>query len=93
MAQVIQINKFGSLHLNITHQQWDDFSVEKNQNIQLELADKILKVPFVEAFGNVPIKNPLILRDDYGRMEVALNMGDFAKEYNVKMGDSCAIIK
>lgn len=92
-AQVIHINKYGSLHLNILHPDWDKFNVEKNQIIILNLQNKEVELPFVETFGEVDKNKPLILKDDYGRVEVAINMGNFSETYNIKVGDKYIIKK
>lgn len=92
-AQVISINKFGSLHLNITHKEWDRLRTRLNQAIKINFKNKSIKMPFVITFGDVKKGNPLIIKDDYGRIEVALNHDSFAKKYKVKIGDEVVIAK
>ena len=46
-----------------------------------------MTVPFVKTFGDVKKGEALILKDDYKRVEVAINMGSFVKKYPVKVGD------
>ncbi len=48
-------------------------------------------VPFIRTFGEVPKGEELIMKDDYKRIEVAINQGSFAKEYEVKAGDEIII--
>jgi S-adenosylmethionine hydrolase len=92
-AKIISINKFGSLHLNITYETWDKFKVKINDLFNLFFEDEEIEVPFVTTFGDVGNGNPLIIKDDYGRVQVALNQDSFAKEYNVKIGDDIMIEK
>ena len=92
-AKIISINKFGSFHLNIMHEAWDKFNVKINDNLNLFFEDEELEVSFVKTFGDVRKGEPLIMKDDYGRVEVALNQGSFAKEYKVKIGDNVVIEK
>ena len=92
-AKVIHVNKYGSLNLNILQFVWDKFAVKKNQNILFKIWGKTVKIPFVETFGDVPESTPLILKDSYGRMEVAINMGNFSKMYGAEVGDVCLINK
>lgn len=92
-AEVININKFGSLNLNILHSTWDKLKCSHNQTVQATFKEEILSLPFVETFGQVEINKPLILKDDYGRVEIAINLGDFAKKYNVQVGDAFLIKK
>ena len=92
-AKIISINKFGSLHLNITHSAWDNFKLGINDFMKLNFKNNKIKVPFVTTFGDVKFGNPLIIKDDYGRIEAALNMGSFSKKYKIKIGDDCLIKK
>jgi len=87
-AKIISINKFGSLHLNIMQGEWDRFGLKLGDNVIVILKNKkTIKIPFLTTFGDVPKGLPLIFKDDYGRMEVAINQGSFVKKYSVKIGD------
>jgi S-adenosylmethionine hydrolase len=90
-AKIISINKFGSLHLNITYKAWDKLNVKINEIIEMKVNDKSVKIPFATTFGDAEKGKPLIFKDDYGRIEVALNMDNFCKKYRVKIGDGCVI--
>jgi len=92
-AKVISINKFGSLHLNITHQAFDDFCVSLGSTLTFSLGTTTLQIPFVTTFGDVSRGKPLILKDDYGRVEVALNQGSFAKTYPIRIGEDVVLRK
>lgn len=92
-AEIIQINKYGSLHLNILNKQWDGFAVRRNQSVIAQFKKRKIKLSFVGTFGDVKVDRPLILKDDYGRVEIAVNMGNFAAVYGVKIGDKCIIKK
>jgi len=92
-AKIISINKFGSVHLNIMHETWDKFDVKINDLLDLFFDDEELEAPFVITFGNVNKGDPLIIKDDYGRIEVSLNQSSFAKNHEVKIGDSFVIEK
>jgi len=92
-AKIISINKFGSLHLNIMYGVWDKFDIKNNNNVELNFNNKNINVPFVTTFGDVGKGECLIMRDDYGRVEIALNQDSFMKKYGVKIGDDMVIIK
>lgn len=92
-AEVINVNKFGSLNLNILYRTWDEFKVKLGEEVIVTFGVKKIKMPFVEIFSQVNPQEPLILKDDYGRIEVAINMGNFAKTYKIKTGDRCIIKK
>lgn len=90
-AEVININKFGSLNLNILHATWDKLNIRLKQKVKVSIRGKKIEMVFAETFGQVEVNIPLILKDDYGRVEIAINLGDFAKEYGVKLGDQVLI--
>jgi len=90
-AKIISINKFGSLHLNITHEAWDEFGVKAGDSVTLYFKNDSLDTPFVTTFGDVEKGEDLIMKDDYGRIEVALNQDSFAKLYGVKIGDDFVV--
>ena len=92
-AKVISTNKFGSLHLNIMQNVWDKFSVKIGNKVNLKFNKKSVDVPFFTTFGDVEKGKPLIFKDDYGRMEIAINQGSFIKKYPIKIGDDIVIKK
>ncbi len=92
-AVIISINKFGSVHLNIMQHVWDKFNVKIDDIVVIKLNQKNIKLPFAGTFGDVPKGKPLIFKDDYGRMEIALNMENLAKKYGLKIGDKYTIKK
>jgi len=92
-STVISINKFGSLHINIKHKAWDKFKVKLNNNVKLEFNNKNIILKYGRTFGDVKKDQPIILKDDYGRIELALNMNSFKKKYKIKIGDKILINK
>lgn len=92
-AEIISINKFGSLHLNIEHEAWDRFNLKSREKINLSFNNNSLEMPFVVTFGDVEKNKPLIIKDDYGRVEVAINQDSFSKIYPAKVGDKVSIKK
>ncbi|MBI2523516.1 SAM-dependent chlorinase/fluorinase [Candidatus Woesearchaeota archaeon] len=92
-AKIIAINKFGSLHLNIMHDAWDEFGVKLGCSVTLYFKNDSLDTPFVMTFGDVEEGEDLIIKDDYGRIEVALNRDSFARKYDIKIGDDFVVEK
>ena len=92
-ATIIHINKYGSLHLNLTHKEFDTLVLVHNQKVTLNLKSKKITLPFVNTFGDVLEGKEVLLKDDYGRIEVAINCGNFAKKYKLKVGDKITLVK
>lgn len=90
-ATVIHVNHFGSLHLNILQEELDKLNLAKGETVELSTGKKKITVPFYDTFGEVAAGKPLIMKDDYRRIEVAVNCGSFANEYSVGVGDRIVI--
>jgi S-adenosylmethionine hydrolase len=86
-AKVIQINRFGSLHLNILHEAWDEMGAELGQKVQLKFANRALVARYSRTFGEVEKGEIVILRDDYGRVEIALNLESFKDKFGSQIDD------
>jgi S-adenosylmethionine hydrolase len=92
-ATAIHVNHFGSVHLNILHEEWDRLGVDPGKKVRLTVGRKSFELPFVTTFGDVAKAKPLIMKDDYKRVEVAINMGSFVKKHRLNVGDRVYIQK
>jgi len=85
-AQVIHINKFGSVHLNIMQNEFDKLKIKHGTVIVAELGSKKALFTYARTFSDVKKGQPLVFKDDYMRMELALNMGNLAQKAGLKVG-------
>lgn len=92
-ATVIHVNHFGSIHLNILQSEWDRLDVKLGTFVTLRMKKRLLTLPFHRTFGEVAYSKPLIMKDDYKRIEIALNKGSFAEKYAVTVGDKITITR
>lgn len=83
-CEVIHINENGSLFLNIRA---EELRSQAPQEVTLRWGARLLKLACGQTFGDVPVGSPVILDDDFGRVEVAINQGNFAVAFGVKRGD------
>jgi S-adenosyl-L-methionine hydrolase (adenosine-forming) len=91
-ATIIQINRYGSIHLNILHTVWDSLDVDRGTSLRMLLPnDQAVELIFCRTFGDVPPGRLLILKDDYGRVEVAKNLGSFVQDHSVSIGDTVVL--
>lgn len=87
-ATIIQINRFGSVHLNILHDQWDSLGARFGEKVRLTFPNsQATEIIIGEKFGDVSSGENLILKDDYGRVEIAKNLGSFISEFPLVIGD------
>lgn len=94
-AKIISINKFGSFHLNIIQEVFDTFLTRNERKVgdklTLVFGKKKLSLPIANTFGEVAAGKELIMKDDFGRVEVAINQGSFAARHKVKVGDNVVV--
>ncbi len=87
-AQIIQINRFGSMHLNILHGEWEKHEPKLGASIHLKFSSgKETTLPYGTTFGDVSRNENIIFKDDYGRIEIAKNQGRFIEEFPCRIGD------
>lgn len=92
-CEVISINKFGSVHVNILATSWAEFEVEKFQKVTIHTPSRSLNAVYANTFGDVEIGKPVLLRDEYRRMQLSVNQGSFADRYNINNEDTLVIKK
>ncbi|MBI2068476.1 MAG: SAM-dependent chlorinase/fluorinase [Deltaproteobacteria bacterium] len=92
-AIVIHINRFGTLFLNILQKTWDQFDLPLGGKILIRSGKKSLRMTHVQTFGDVPAGSACIIKDDYTRVEAAINQGSFVKKFPVRLGDTVTLQK
>jgi S-adenosylmethionine hydrolase len=93
VATIIQINRYGSIHLNIRHEQWDSLGLTEGHSVVLRLPSGLeVHLPVCRTFGVVPKGQCLILKDDHGRVEIAKSLGSFVQQYPVGVGELVEIV-
>ncbi|NPA23437.1 MAG: SAM-dependent chlorinase/fluorinase [Crenarchaeota archaeon] len=89
-AQVIYIDRFGNVYTNIREEDLE--GRPRNIIVKLGPDDKVLNLPFVDAYGMVPPGHDLALINSEGFLELSTNFGDFSKKYNVKELDKLIVM-
>ncbi len=83
---------FGNLWTNIRIEDLAPTgSIPSGTRLRFVLGDKQIVVPLVRTFGEVKVGEPLAYWNSRGRLSLALNMGDAAKTYAAKRGDSVTV--
>jgi S-adenosylmethionine hydrolase len=91
-ANVIQINHFGSAHLNIGHGVWESWRVPIGADVYVSRHGNVsIRVRHGAVFADVDKNEDVILKDDYGRVELATNQGRFCDRHGVRVGDTITI--
>ncbi len=92
-ATVIHLNHFGSAILNIRHDEWDKLGYDLGSELSLRLADGCdISVTYGRTFSDVHAGNDVLMKDDYGRIEVARNLGHFVHEHRIALADIIHVV-
>ncbi|MFH1591238.1 MAG: SAM-dependent chlorinase/fluorinase [archaeon] len=92
-AMIIYANNYGSSFLNIKADQLQKAGFSQGDELILSINNKRIKIPLLRTFGQVPVGDPLLFPDDYGRVEIAINQGDAKKTYGINIGDDVILEK
>ena len=76
---------FGNLVTNISGEDFLKLGYQRKQMVSFKMGDKQMELPFVRTFSDVPLKQPLLYIDSRGRLAAAINQGNFAAVYGVKV--------
>jgi len=88
VGEVIHIDDFGNLITNISFRDLEKIGAEEGKGLSIKLGDIILKLKLCSAYGEAPTKTPLTIIGGSGFLEVSINQGNAAVEFNAKVGDS-----
>lgn len=86
-ATIISRNTFGNVFLNVRAEAMHELCTV-GESITVHAGEQQLAVPYRRTFGDVAVGKEVILDDDFGRVELAINQGNFAETYNIERGES-----
>jgi len=88
---VLHVDNFGNVITNISEQEAEGFNT--GDFVDVELGDSKLKLKLVKAYGETKPQEPLALIGSHGYLEIALNQGNAAKMFQVRLGDTVKFSK
>ncbi len=91
-AEVIHLNGFGNVFFNVRDSVLQGLLKEGDAALLLAGKKKLL-LPYRKTFGEVGKGKAVLVDDDFGRIEAALNQGNFVKKSGLKIGQKVAFTK
>jgi S-adenosylmethionine hydrolase len=85
-ATVIHANHYGNVFLNVRNQELHKLAAV-GSTIRLSAGNRGMDLPYRRTFGEVSTGQPVIMDDDFGRVEIAVNQGSFLEVLKLKAGD------
>jgi len=74
---------FGSLITDITGEDFEKLGYALGDKVPVYVNKKPLAIPYARTFMDVPVGESLLYVDSRGRMAIAVNQGNYSKQYGV----------
>ena len=91
IANIIHINKFGTIHLNVFQDEFDKLGIV--DTVMMDADGIHFRIPYKKTFGDVDIGSIVLLKDDYARIEIAINRGNLAGRFKLRLGQEVVLRK
>ncbi|MEE9323264.1 MAG: SAM-dependent chlorinase/fluorinase [Candidatus Aenigmarchaeota archaeon] len=92
-GKIIHVNHYGSVFINARQEDFAKSEIRYKDDVLIETGNKKIKTKFLKTFGEVRKGDVVMFPDDCGRIEIAINMGNFSKEFGTKLLDKVKIRK
>ncbi|MDI6867995.1 MAG: SAM-dependent chlorinase/fluorinase [Coprothermobacterota bacterium] len=94
IGQVLWIDQYGNVQVNITGKLAKDAGWKINDKIRIEVGTATPFVaPFVHTYGDVPEGDPLIFQASTDFLEISINMGNMAEFTGAEIGAPVTLTK
>lgn len=87
LGDVLYIDDFGNVVSNISTKDLEKVGMKEGCLLYVNFRKKVLKLKFCSAYGEVPIKAPLVLIGSSNFLEISVNQGNASEAFKVKIGD------
>jgi S-adenosylmethionine hydrolase len=75
---------FGSLITDIAQEDFEKLGYTLGDQIAVQINKKPVVLPYEKTFMNVSVGQPLLYADSRGRMSIAVNQGNYSKEFAIE---------
>ena len=75
---------FGSLVSDVSKEELESLGYALDDKITVQINNKPLTLPYVKTFMNVPVGAPLLYVDSRGRVGIAVNQGNYSRQFSVE---------
>ena len=90
-AEVLQVDRFGNLQLNVFRPQLEDIGLDGGMRIELRLEGHRLAVVFAHAFADVKTGDFVLVEDSYRYVSLAVNKGDAGAKLRARAGSTVIV--
>lgn len=86
-GEVLYVDGFGNIVSNIPYELLREAHIAAGCSLEISIGDRVIDLMLLETYGEAELGSLLALIGSSGFLEVAINRGNAALEYDVKEGD------
>lgn len=90
-AEVLQVDRFGNLQLNVGSQLLDELGLVGNGHLEVRMEGHRLTVPLGTTFADVVPGKFILIEDSYRHLSLAINKGDAAAQLRARAGSTAIV--
>ncbi|MGH2756256.1 MAG: SAM hydrolase/SAM-dependent halogenase family protein [Actinomycetota bacterium] len=90
-AEVLQVDRFGNLQLNLFAEQLEEAGLTGNGRFEVRLEGHRLQVPVGSTFADVDAGEFVLVQDSYRYLSLAVNKGDAAALLRARAGSTAIV--
>jgi hypothetical protein len=90
-AEVLQVDRFGNLQLNLVAEQLEEAGLTGNGRFEVRLEGHRLQVPIGSTFADVDAGEFVLVQDSYRYLSLAVNKGDAAALLRARAGSTAIV--
>jgi S-adenosyl-L-methionine hydrolase (adenosine-forming) len=90
-AEVLQVDRFGNLQLNVAEPQLRGVGLNDGMNIEVRLEGHRLSVPLATHFADVKMGDFVLVEDSYRYLSLAVNKGDARARLRARAGSTVIV--
>lgn len=90
-AEVLQVDRFGNLQLNVASDMLEDLGLVGNGDLEVRLEGHRLQVPLGATFADVASGRFVMIEDSYRHLSLAINKGDAAAHLRARAGSTAIV--
>ena len=90
-AEVLQVDRFGNLQLNLSSRQLGDVGLENGRRLEVRLEGHRIQVPVGATFADVKQGEFILVEDSYNYLSLAINKGDARAQLRAHAGSTVII--
>jgi len=86
IGEVIFIDRYGNIQVNFDAEMLEKISIRQGDYVKVKIGNKEKICKFVTTYGDVKVGEYLILNASTGFVEIAVNQGSVARQFNARPG-------